>query len=217
MARLSGNVCIYIWETATWSLVGEIPIQGSAIFQCDFSPNSNFLLVISGELGTNINIIPGTVPPVSSISLYDYKELSLLTNIKVDYKIRGGLWNPHLTNLEFSTYTGDRFDFWRITSELAFEYQKGNLGDILGQGSASPEIRCIGYSGHMKDMDSVLMILGLSNGQLGIIDTRTNTLLCECKLFETDVGVIDLYWGTQLLNVRTPTSYIYSCHVAEFQ
>lgn len=84
-------------------------------------------------------------------------------------------WNKFLTNLEFSTLSPQLYTFWRLNSNVSLQYQFGDFNEKLLE-NPSKTFTCIEFSPPISASCNILLLLGLNNGEIWGIDTKTNSI-----------------------------------------
>jgi len=113
------------------------------------------------------------------------------------FSIEEAIWNLQLTNLEFVTRSKTAYTFWKI-DDLQLKYQEGAT-DIYTQNPTaekavrlSEEVTITCISNCFRALDTALVLIGLSNGFTWLVDTRTNNLLCQLKLLDSELSFISV-------------------------
>lgn len=82
-------------------------------------------------------------------------------------------WNKFLKNLEFSTLSPQSFTFWRLNSNVTLQYQNGDFNEKMLE---KKKFTCIDFTPPLSCNCTVLLLIGLSNGEIWGVDTKTNSV-----------------------------------------
>lgn len=179
-----GSPMIYIWDADTLKKRAQISINQRLLKSASFSTHSNLLLVLSSDQDEEDD-------PCSIVAVWDFidGDVETLCRSKLPFIIDEARWNLQLKNLEFITMSKTRYLFWRITEELLLQYQEG--GTQLMEDPAKPDAdqeRAIRIGGDITitcisecfpKLSSALILVGLSNGYVWTVDTRTNSIMSQ--------------------------------------
>ena len=195
-ASIDGLPMIYVWDAVTLKKVSEISINQRVLVSADFSPNSNFILVVSFDDTDEDN-------PNSVVAIWDFTDGNCepLCRSHIPYEIKGASWNYFLKNLEFATWNNTQYYFWKVTDALSFQYQEGSkefridpdkpdeqLHSIkLGNDEEHAKITDLQFAYPIHSLQTVFLLIGLSNGYVWGVDSRTNSLLSQVKISDTAI------------------------------
>lgn len=84
-------------------------------------------------------------------------------------------WNKFLKNLEFSTLSSQLYTFWRLNSNVTLQYQFGDFNEKLLE-NPEKSFTCIEFSPPLSCNCNILLLIGLSNGEIWGVDTKTNSI-----------------------------------------
>jgi len=82
-------------------------------------------------------------------------------------------WNTFLKNLEFCTVSNELYTFWRINSDSSLQYQHGDFDEKKLESKVFTSIE---YSPPLSCNCVILLLVGLSSGEIWGIDTKTNSI-----------------------------------------
>jgi hypothetical protein len=94
-------------------------------------------------------------------------------------------WNKFLSNLEFCSLSDDLYTFWRLDSNVRLQYQLGDFNEKLLD---KKTFTCLDYSPPLSCNCNVLLLLGLSNGEIWGVDTKTNSLAMKYNVKQDSLG-----------------------------
>ena len=202
-AGIDGLPMIYIWDATTLKKISQISINQKMIISADFSPNSNMLLVVSFDDTDEDN-------PNSIVAIWDFMDGNCepLCRSHVPFEIKGAVWNYFLRNLEFTTWNDTKYHFWKVTDELSLQYQEGTkefelrseeskdlsrsvVAVQVGKDENQAKITSMAFAYPIKNLQTVFLLIGLSNGYIWSVDSRTNSLVSQIKISDTDITNID--------------------------
>lgn len=109
-----------------------------------------------------------------------------------------------MKNLEFVTWGKTTYHFWKVTDELTLAYQEGcKEFDVTNEeGKARDEnpvavrltkaedgvhITTMQFAYPIQTIQTIYLIIGLSNGYVWTIDSRTNSLISQVKISNTAI------------------------------
>ena len=98
-----------------------------------------------------------------------------------------GRWNFFLGEEcnEFVTISERKYHFWKISGNLTLQYHEGDIPktkDLFT--SKDDHLTACEYLMPTPEQISVYMILGLSNGNVWVVDTRCNQFLYSVRVLE---------------------------------
>lgn len=201
-ASIDGLPMIYIWDSTTFKKLAQISINQRIIATADFSPNSNLLLVVSNDIDED--------DPNSVVAIWDFLDghCEPLCRAHIPSEIKGAAWNYFLKNLEFATWNDTQYYFWKVTDELSLQYQEGSKDfqirseDVkeyeksvqavkLGKEAPQATITTIQFAYPIPNLQTVFLLIGLSNGYVWSVDSRTNSLTSQIKISDSEITKIE--------------------------
>ena len=192
-AIYSSRPTIYSFELPSFNTISEIVPTQSHIVCVEFSLNNNMLLVVTSE-GNN-----------SVISIWDFLKGEMFAKAGFNFGAVAAKWNPSSSSLEFVVASISSYTFWRLTPQLSLEYIEGTCPKDTDPQS---RITAIGFTFTHKNIETILLIIGLSDGKLWFIDTRTNTLISVIQF--CDVSITSINTGYHRINILTESHIVSS-------
>jgi hypothetical protein len=154
---------------------------------CEFSKNSNMLLVLSTTPSEDGGYI-------SQVALWDFLEghKDIMCKSHIPMLINDMRWNIYIgDSLEFVTIAERTYHFWKITPNLTLQYQEGDFGKKKdGFTSRDDKFTCCEFAVPMPDQITVYLLLGLNNGYVWVNDTRCNQYLYKIKVLDSPIRQI---------------------------
>jgi hypothetical protein len=152
------------------------------LIACDFSKNSNLLLVLS------------RTQSITTVAVWDYLDghKDILCKSQLPIGIVDCRWNLYIGDgLEFVTI-GDRcYHFWKMTNNLALHYQEGNFPKKQSLFASSQEhFTACDFAVPDSGQINVYMLLGLSSGTICVVDSRCNQFLYTVKVIDGPIRSI---------------------------
>lgn len=164
--ELDGFPCLYFWEAATLKKLNQIAINDEEVIACEFNKNSNLLLVLSRSQS------------ISTIAVWDYLDghKDILCKSQLPMNLVDCKWNYYLGDaLEFVTISERCYHFWKMTPNLALQYQEGDFPKKQALFSSSLEqFTACDFAVPDSGQINVYMLLGLSSGTICVVDSRCN-------------------------------------------
>ncbi len=116
---------------------------------------------------------------VSQVAAWDFLDghRDILCKSYLPLDVLDGRWNFYLGSEcnEFVTIADRKYHFWRISGNLALQYQEGDVPkgkDFFA--SLDDRFTACEFLVPTPEQVSVYMLLGLSNGNVWVVDTRCN-------------------------------------------
>lgn len=183
--RLDGFPQIIVYNSQTRRKVSHITIDDQEIVAVEFSNYSNMLLVISYN-GNDAN-------PRSTIAIWDFMDgrREYLCKSVVPFLVYDARWNPYIktSSDEFVTISDQKYQYWRITQNLQMQYQDGARPPKAFQGEdAKARFTSLSFVEPMLEQNSVYLLIGLSNGDIWVLDTKTNHFINSTKVLDCAIG-----------------------------
>lgn len=133
----------------------------------------------------NFNIITGgDTQSETFVSILDFFHNEVLATTVMTIPMISIKWNKFLSNLEFCTLSEKIYTFWRLDSNVRLQYQLGDFNEKLIEMNT---FTCIDYSPPLSCNCNVLLLLGLSNGEIWGVDTKTNSLATKFKVKQESI------------------------------
>lgn len=127
------------------------------------------------------------------ISVWAVYNGELLTKSMMAVELTEARFNPYINSHEFIVMGPSQFNFWRIGQSSLLEYQKFEP-DVQQQGILETErFTSFTFTEVLKCIDSVLLLLGLSNGSIWAYNTRTNGFVISVSVSDSPVLALDYH------------------------
>lgn len=101
-------------------------------------------------------------------------------------------WNYYIDDdLEFVTISQRTYHFWKMSHDLALQYQEGDLPKKQSIFTSSLEsFTACDFAVPDSGQINVNMLLGLSSGSIGVVDSRCNQFLYTVKVIDGPIRSI---------------------------
>ncbi len=109
----------------------------------------------------------------SFVSILDFYHNEILVTTVMTIKMFSIKWNKFLKNLEFSTLSSQSFTFWRLNSNVTLQYQHGDFNEKMLD---KKSFTCLEFTPPLSCNCTVLLLIGLSNGEIWGVDSKTNSV-----------------------------------------
>lgn len=136
-------------------------------YQCK-TISAQYLVILNFIVGSNID-------SESFVSILDFYNNEVLVTTTMTIKMLSLKWNKFLRNLEFATLSTQKFTFWTLNSNVTLKYQFGEFSEKLLE-NPQKSFTCLEYSPPLSCNCNILLLIGLTNGELWGIDTKTNSI-----------------------------------------
>ena len=161
-----------------FTLINKCIFNNVQITDCEISPKNNLCIVLNKNNSCSF---------VSILDFYNNEILITTTMNQIYHTIK---WNIYLQNLEFTTIGEKSITFWRINStDGSLQYQEGNFDfekyPLLN-------ILSIEFLPPIYQINTIIMLIGCSQGKILAFDTRTNNCLFifDNILFDYNINFI---------------------------
>jgi hypothetical protein len=180
---MDGYPQILIFDAKTKKRVNCLTIEDHELVTVEFSKNSNMLLVVSfnNQAGDKER---------STLSVWDFMEgrRDYFCKSVVPFKVLSAKWNFYLDQAdEFVSITQTKYHYWRIDKNLQMQYQPGKLP---AGWTAKQNLTACCYVEPCLDQNSIYLLIGLSDGTVWVLDTRTNYFLYQAKILDSRISKI---------------------------
>jgi WD40 repeat protein len=125
--EIDGFPCIILFDSATLQKMNHISIPDHELVACEFSKNSNMLLVLSKSPSTSSEDPTGYI---SQVALWDFLDghKDIMCKSHLPLNLLDMRWNFYLgDSLEFVTVAERQYHYWKITPNLTLQYQEGEI------------------------------------------------------------------------------------------
>ena len=161
-----------------FTLINKCIFNNVQITDCEISPKNNLCIVLNKNNSCSF---------VSILDFYNNEILITTTMNQIYHTIK---WNIYLQNLEFTTIGEKSITFWRINStDGSLQYQEGNFDfekyPLLN-------VLSIEFLPPIYQINTIIMLIGCSQGKILAFDTRTNNCLFifDNILFDYNINFI---------------------------
>lgn len=139
------------------------------------------------------------------VSILDFFNNEVLVTTVMTMTMFSIKWNKFLSNLEFSSLSSELYTFWRLNSNVTLQYQFGDFNEKLLE---KKTFTCLEFSPPLSFNCTVLLLLGLSNGEIWGVDTKTNSVAIKYNVKQDYLGKAVTYLFCTIRDITVISSNI---------
>lgn len=142
----------------------------------------------------------------SYLSIIDFRNNDILTTTLITEEVKIAKFNPYLVNYEFATISNEVYTFWRLTEDNILQYQNGIFNSQIIK--KDNKFKSIEYTPPLSFTNTVLLLVGISDGNILCVDTKTNSVVLIINLFKNlDLSHLNSKYNTTINSIYCGLKY----------